>query len=204
MSLLMTAALFAPVSSFAAGQHDVLKSETVTIQVDVTLPSGTSVVGTVVVQRTPGAATTHVSYNGTIKGKPANATAEVTETWSGNTDKIHVVAITSWNAVVRQPTISDFELTWIGNGLITVNGIPFAINAPLEGPGTGNHTYVVTMPGSGSQDVKTLPQTGSGSLLSDPMMLSGLLVAVGAGLLLLGITLSRRAGRRVPATRRTR
>ena len=202
------AALIFPVSAFAspsANPGNLTAPETVTIQVDTTAPNGAKIAGTVVIKRTPGSPTSQVTFHGTINGKPADATANAVETWSGNSnDKIHITEITSWHASVAQPQMLDIELSQAGHGLLTINGIPLASSAALAPPGSGDMTYMVTNPGSGEQNVGLLPQTGEGSFLSDPGMLSSILVAAGAGLLLLGLSLGKRAGRRTPAPRRLR
>lgn len=208
IALLALAAFIFPMSAFAstAATHGNLTApETVTIQVDSSAPNGAKIVGTVTIKRTPGSPTSQVIFHGTINGKPADATANATESWSGSTnDKIHVTEITSWNAAVARPGLMDIELSQAGAGLVTVNGIPLAINGSIAPPGSGDMTYMVTNPGSGEQNVGLLPQTGEGSILSDPNLLSGIMVAMGAAILILGLRLGRRAGRRIPSSRRLR
>jgi hypothetical protein len=186
-SLIALAAFIFPMSAFASPAANLTAPETVTIQVDTTAP------------------TSQVIFHGTINGKPADATAEATEDWTSNSnDKIHVTKITSWHASVGQPKTLDIELSQAGPGLITINGIPMAINGSIVPPGGGDRMYMVTNPGSGEQNVGLLPQTGEASFLSDPNMVATLVMALGAGILIFGLSLGKRAGRRTPAPRRLR
>src|SRR5881392_2020336 len=63
---------------------DQLKSEVVSIQVNITTPGGMTVIGTVVARRSLGAQiSTDLAFNGMINGQPASATATATEHWLG-------------------------------------------------------------------------------------------------------------------------
>src|SRR4051794_39212771 len=136
LSATMLALALLPASSFAQATN----TETVTMQVDVTLPSGTHVVGTVVAKRTiinPSETDTELTFNGTINGYPASATATAVERWSDDGHAtIEITKITSWKARdVDQPPPMDLVIAQAGPGLITVNGVPVAMDGQLQAPG---------------------------------------------------------------------
>src|SRR5947209_15401793 len=85
LALLFVAVVAFPAGAFASTTHANLTTpETITIQVDVTTPTNTTVVGTVLVKRTPGTNVVDIEFNGTVNGKQAHATAKATETWGDN------------------------------------------------------------------------------------------------------------------------
>src|SRR5689334_20903055 len=102
----VAALLIAMVSAFALGPSGAMAQqagrETVTIQVDVTLPSGVSVIGALVARRQCGATTaTTLSFNGMVDGKPVSAAATADETWSGDSrGEISNLKLTSWSSSV--------------------------------------------------------------------------------------------------------
>ncbi len=179
----------------AGAQAAKSNTETVTIQVDAATPTGVHVTGTLVVTRALGTGQAGLKFNGTIEGKPASATANATEVWSGSgKSAINVTEITSWNASVPKPALMKIELSQAGPGVILFNGVPMATSADLVAPGSGNISYVVTNPGKGVDTITMLPRTGEGVTQSDPLMIAGFLVIIGPLMVLLGIALSKIAG----------
>jgi hypothetical protein len=172
-------------------------TETVTVQINFTMPGGHAVIGTVVAHRTIGDTTqTTLSFTGMINGSPASATAEGTELWTGDSQAtLAITKITSWNASVGQPDPLTVNVVQTAPGLLTVNGLPVAMNGLLHAPACGTSAYTFTNPGQGPTNVAVLPNTGAGPLLADPMLLAGLLVLVGVVLVLASRVLSK-LGRR--------
>lgn len=177
-------------------------NEIVTIQIDVTTPAGVPMIGTLVIERVKGTGQAHLKFNGTIEGKPASATANGTESWSGNGQAtIKITEVTSWNVAVPRPSPMTLMLSQAGTGLITVNGVPFAASPQLAAPGNGNMSYVVTNSGKGVDSIVLLPRTGDGGLQVNPFMVALLLIAVGPMMIILGSVLGKLSGRRVAAVR---
>src|SRR4051794_30538418 len=76
-----------PVGAFAAQ----VATETVTIQVNVTSPDGTTFIGTVVGHRQAGTpVTTELTFTGMVNGVPTSAAATATEEWSSD-GEAHIV-----------------------------------------------------------------------------------------------------------------
>jgi hypothetical protein len=172
-------------------------TETVTIQLDSTTPMGTHLIGALVIKRTVGTGQAALSFDGTINGLPASATANATETWpSGDRGEITVTEITSWNASVPRPNAMKVELAQVGPGVVTINGIPMAASGAIRPPGSGSATYTVTNPGQGTDPLSLLPKTGDGGVLADPLLVVGFLVAIGPALVVLGTLLGKLAGLR--------
>jgi hypothetical protein len=180
-------------------------TETVTIQVNFTLPSGQSVIGTVVAHRIVGNPTqTELNFTGMIDGSPATATAEATETWSGDSQAtLTITKITSWNASVGQPDPLTINVVQTAPGLLTVNGLPVAMNGLLHAPACGTSTYTFTNPGQGPTAIVGLPNTGAGPLLADPLAIAVLLIVSGLLVVLLGLGMGKLAGRGSGAPRPT-
>ncbi|MEP6776722.1 MAG: hypothetical protein ABJA50_14100 [Chloroflexota bacterium] len=193
-------------SSFVAVQAARTSDEYVTVQIDGATPTGVHIVGTLVVRRTLSTGEANLSFNGTVEGQPASASAIASETWAGTgKDELNVTSITSWNAPVPQPSLMNVHLSQVGPGLLTINGIPMATSAELLPPGSGNQTYVVTNPGVGEDSVAFLPQTGSGGAMLDPLMIAMFLVTIGPLLVVVGIVISKISkGRRWTAQAGTR
>ncbi len=206
LSLLSLVAL--PIGAFAAQ----VATETVTIQVNITTPDGTTFIGTVVAHRqdtTP--VTTELTFNGTVNGVPTKATATATEEWSSdgqahivitNLQKVGSAPLTGLSslskgaAVLAAPLARDVDVILMqpSPNLISVNGIPLAIDGQMTKPFTigGRAAYVVTMPGQGSTQIAVLPRTGNSGLILTPLLLGSLLV--GFGLVLVGVSRRVRAG----------
>jgi hypothetical protein len=196
--LLLVSLVALPVGAFAAQ----VATETVTIQVNVTTPDGTSVIGTVVAHRqatTP--VTAALTFTGMLNGVPTRAEATATEEWSSD-GQAHIVitdlrkasgapltGLISYSkgaAVLAAPLSRDVDviLTQLNPNLISVNGVPLAIDGLMTKPFAlgGRTAYVVTMPGQGSSPISVLPRTGAGNLFLDPLLIVGLLVVSGLGL----------------------
>jgi hypothetical protein len=182
-----------PIMAFAAGAA----TETVYINVNITAPGGDSIIGTVVAERQlADITTTHVTFTGMINGSPASLAADATERWSGDGQaQIEITNITNWQTKASRPTVLQASIVQTGLNLITVNGVPFAIDRLLAAPGKGRTPYVITNPGQGSRPIVMLPNTGMGIPLVDPVLIVGLLVGTGSALVLLSGVLRRRARR---------
>jgi hypothetical protein len=186
---------FAFVPSPALAQQADL--ETVSIQIDVTTPGGSSVVGTLVARRQCGATTTtDLAFNGMVDGKHTTATATADETWSGDgRGEISNLKLTSWQSSVPQPAVLDLTITQTAPGLITVNGVPAAIDGDLKAPCGGRTTYTLTNAGQGAASITFLPSTGGGPSFGDPLVVVALLTMPGIGLALLSQLFSLAAKR---------
>ena len=171
-------------------------TETISIQVNTTTPSGTSVIGTVVARRTLGGIVdTHLTFNGMINGAPASLAAEATERWTGDGQaSIEITRITDWQASVPQPAVISLNVTQTGPGLVSINGVPMAMDGLLAAPGKGRTTYTMTNPGQGPAQIVALPNTGMGFSPIDPLLIVGLLITPGLALVLLSSLLRRWAG----------
>lgn len=192
--LFMLAVTMFPVG--VAAQASDPATETVTIQLDGTTPTGMQIIGALVVKRTPGTGKADLKFNGTINGQPASATATATETWSGNgTAVIKVTEITSWNSSMPKPALMNIELVQVSAGLLTLNGIPMAASGSLLPPGSGNASYVVGNAGEGVDTLVFLPNTGQGGVLAGPLLIAGFLVTICPMLVAFGALLNKLAGR---------
>jgi hypothetical protein len=175
-------------------------TETVTVQVNFTMPDGHSVIGTVVAHRTIGDTTqTTLNFTGMINGSPATATAEGTELWTSDSQAtLAITKFTSWNASVGQPDPLTVNVVQTAPGLLTVNGLPVAMNGLLHAPACGTSAYTFTNPGQGPTQVAVLPNTGAGPFLADPALVAVLLMLAGFMLVLASRVLGKRARRAVP------
>jgi hypothetical protein len=185
--LVLNASAFAQASS----------PETITLAVDLTLPTGTQVTGTVLIERKAGTTTDNISFVGTVSGAYTSIKATGTETWSDPNDAtLTVDKITEWNSTKRQPPLPVIlQFSQTSANLFTINGVPVAISGWLKPPGGGSASYIVRVAGSGPQDVTTLPNTGAGPISGvsfTPGWITTGLVGSGLVLLLLGLYLSRR------------
>ncbi len=173
-------------------------TEVVTIQVDVTTPAGTKVMGTVVARRQCGSpTTTELTFNGMINGYPATARATAVERWSGDSSaQIEITNITQWEAPVGKPNPITLNIVQTAPGLVTVNGVPVAIDGTLKAPCGGRTTYTVTNPGQGEEQIVLLPSTGEGPLFAHPLVIVSMLIVPGILMVLFSAVLGRRAGKR--------
>jgi uncharacterized Zn-binding protein involved in type VI secretion len=183
--LLLAVSAFAFTAQGAMAQQG--GSETVSIQINVTTPGGASVVGTLVARRQCGSTTvTDLSFNGMINGKPTTATASADETWSGDSKaEISNLKVTSWESSVPRPVALDLTIVQAAPGVITVNGVPAAIDGDLKGPCGGRTTYMLTNAGQGASQIALLPKTGDGPWFGHPLVIVALLTLPGVGLVLL-------------------
>jgi len=179
--------------TIAAAQQ--ASTETVTIQINGDLPTGTSVIGTVVLQRTCGSSTTsNVTFNGMVNGHSAQFTGTVHENWLGNgKEEIEVLSTNLKGLVLGSSPLRKVLLAQTGANTVTVDGIPAAIDGTLEQPCSGRTSYTVTNIGQGSRAIKELPNTASQAGLEDvhrlllqPYVIAGLFVGAGALLILAG------------------
>ena len=147
-----------------AAQATGLQRETVTILVDFTTPTGTTILGTIVGHRIVDVpTTTEYTFTGTVNGLPAHASATVTERWADDGHaQIEVTALPDWQIPGVDPTVRQFSVVQIAKNLITVNGLPVAIDGNLQAPGGGRTTYIATNPGRGPLEILALPNTGVG------------------------------------------
>jgi hypothetical protein len=141
--------------------------ETVTMQVNLTSPRGMKVIGTVVAYRTLGSVVnTELSFNGMINGAPASGNATAVEHWLGNgKEDIEITGVSNWRGPVDALAPMNLHLEQHGSGVISVNGVPVAMNGVLQPPGSGDLSYTFTDAGQGSHDIGTLPNTGLGDTL---------------------------------------
>jgi len=180
------------------------RSETVTVQVDVRTPVGTQITGTIVAQRTcsdSGTTLTDLSFTGMVNGKPASASATGTETWSGNSAaEFNLGSVTAWNIPLTKPTTLKLNIVQTGPGLISVNGVPVAIDGDLMAPCSGKTLYTVTNAGQSTGQIVLLPKTGVGSIWANPLFIVTLLVVPGTLMILLSGLVRKAGERRVTAS----
>ena len=182
----------APLSVGAQAQ-----TETVTILVDFTTPAGTQITGTVVgVRQCSDSTLTDLTFSGMVNGQLANASASVVEHWAGNSSaRFDRIEIREWRVGLERPGATELLLVQTAPGLLSVNGVPVAVDGELVAPCGGRTSYTLTNPGRGTQDIVLLPATGGGSLLSDPLVIVMLMVSPGIVLVLLS-GLVRKLGER--------
>jgi hypothetical protein len=181
--------------------------ETVTVLVDVTTPAGTSVVGTVMVQRSCTATTSaEYMFNGTVNGLPASAGVSAIERWTGGGHAdITITAIHDWHIAGVEPSILTVGLLQTAPGLLGVNGVPLAVDQRVQVPCAGPSTYMVRNAGQGQIAIALLPNTGMGADLtlfapssapSETLVLAGVALLVGLSSLLTLVPWLRRRGAR--------
>jgi LPXTG-motif cell wall-anchored protein len=166
-------------------------TEIVTLQTDATSPTGTHVTGTVLIKRYAGSPVTDdVTFTGMINGAPATAHVIGSESWkSANEADFTIVSILDWPAGVPKPSVPlTLDVVQTSPGLITVNGVPFAISGQLKPVGSGDANFVITNPGAGTQPISILPSTGH------DLSPTALLLAAG-GILMLALGLGIRSRR---------
>ncbi len=174
-----------------------VQSEIITGQVNITTPAGTNLIGTVVARRSIGATvSTDWSFNGMVNGSPAQAAGTAVELWGGNgSETVEVSSITTWQMPIPQPPLTTLQVVQSNPGMLTIAGVPVAINGTLEAPGSGNKQLVLATPGMGSKPINQLPNT-AGRLAADPFAVAGLLTVAGLVLFLSSRLLrAPRAGR---------
>lgn len=168
-------------------------TETVTVQVNGQTPSGTAVIGTIVLQRTCGSSTTsNVTFNGMVNGRPAAFTGTVRENWLGNgKEELEVLSTDLKGLVLGRSPLRNILLAQTGANTITIDGLPAAIDGTLEQPCSGRTSYTVTNIGQGARAIRELPNTSSRAGLEDvqqvllqPYAIAGLFVGAGAVLIL--------------------
>jgi hypothetical protein len=162
-------------------------AEIVTLQTDVTTPTGTHVTGTVIVKRYVGSPVTDdVTFTGMINGTPTSAHVTGSELWkSANEADFTIDNILEWNMGVAKPAVPlTLNVVQTSPQLITVNGLPFAISGDLKPIGSGDANFVITNPGQGTQPVSILPKTGQDLVGTLFLLAAGgiLMVAAGVGI----------------------
>jgi uncharacterized Zn-binding protein involved in type VI secretion len=176
--------------TIAAAQQ--VARETVTIQINGRTPAGTSVIGVVVARRSCGATVeSEVTFNGMINGLPAAFSGKVIEHWLGDgKEEVEVISTDLAGLVVAKLPVRKILVAQAGANLVTVEGLPVAIDGVLEPPCGGRTSYTATNAGQGVRTILTLPNTASNTdvegpqyELFQPLMVAGLLV--GAGILLI-------------------
>ncbi len=198
VAMLLTALALLPALTMAQRQR-----ETLTIQLDFKTPAGTPVTGTFVAHRTLGATVTaDWTFNGLVQGRPVSASGTAVDRWHGDgKEEIEITSFTSWQMGVPQPPPMTISLAQVSDGVLTVQGLPLAVNGKLLPPGSGNQVFMATNAGQGSQPVTSLPNT-AGSPHVTSLIVGGAVVSAAAILCLaLGRLLQaqRRLGRNVPA-----
>jgi len=175
----------------ATASAQATRDETVTVQVDITLPTGTQVTGTALIQRHPGTMRDDISFVGTIGGSYASAKATGSEAWTGPHEATFTIdKITQWESKKKEPQVPlVFHVSQGSANLLTVNGVPVAISGELKAPGSGSASYTITAAGNGPQVVALLPNTGEGPTITTPLLMVMALVASGLALLGLGLCL---------------
>ena len=163
--------------------------ETVTIQINGRTPAGTSVIGVVVAKRSCGATVeSDVTFNGMVNGLPAAFSGRVIERWLGDgKEEVEVISTDLAGLVVGKLPVRKILVTQTGPNLITVDGLPVAIDGKLEPPCSGRTAYTATNAGQGAQTILALPNTASNidveglrHWLLQPFVLAGLLVGIGS------------------------
>lgn len=165
-------------------------TETITVQVNVTLPTGNAVIGTIVAQRTYGAEVVITgTFNGMLDGKPFSVSGSAIEHWVSDTQvAVEVTSINVPGMAQANSLLRTYQVVQSSPGLVLVEGMPIAVDAPLVPPRRGTASvqsanYTVTNAGAGPQILTQLPNT-AGGIGGHPFVMAGLLVAVGSGLLL--------------------
>ena len=186
--------------------------ETVTAQINITLPTGEQVTGAIVNRRLLGSEVQSTwTFSGMASGQPVQAAGTATERWLGDGQlEIAMETITSYQVgsqppatnpdgtpYVPSPLLQTVLIEDVGNGVLTVRGIPLAISAgPLGArlypPGSGDISYVVTNAGQGPAVITAIPNTADRTVSSARPLLPAL-----AGLLLAATAVAalRRRGR---------
>ncbi len=189
---------FLPSLTMAQGQQ-----ESLTIQLNLSTPSGIPLTGTFVARRTLGTPITAAwTFSGLLQGQPFKATGTAVDRWLGDgKEEIEMTSYTSWESAVPQPPLMTISLQQVGDGVIAVEGIPLAVNGKLLPPGSGNQVFMATNAGQGARPVTSLPNTTDFPHLTS-LMIGGAVLS-GAAILCLALSYlllaPRRPGRNVAA-----
>ena len=181
--------------------------EVVTVLVDVTTPAGATVLGTLTVLRGCTAETSaEYVFNGMVNGLPAAAEAAGIEHWGrdGRVD-VTITAVRNWTITGVTPNILNIAVLQTAPGLLAVNGLPVAVDQVLQPPCSGPTSYTVRNAGAGQLSILSLPNTGAGSDLAQPVPPTppdapptlagvGLLVGLSSSLVLVPVLRRRRQG----------
>lgn len=201
IALGMLALSLAPTGAQA---QQAVRSETVTVQVDVRTPAGTQITGTIVAQRKcsdSSSALTDLAFNGMVNGQPASASATGTETWSGNsTAEFNLISVSAWSIPLTKPSTLKLNIAQTAPGLISVNGVPVAIDGDLMAPCGGKTHYTVTNAGQSTGQIVLLPKTGAGPIWANPLFIVVLLVVPGTLMLVLSSLVRKMGERRATAS----
>jgi hypothetical protein len=185
--ILLSIIAIAALPTIAAAQQVV--RETVTIQINGRTPAGTSVIGVVVAKRSCGATVeSDVTFNGMVNGLPAAFSGRVIERWLGNgREEIEVISTDLAGLVVGKLPVRKILVAQTGANLVTVEGLPVAIDGTLEPPCGGRTAYTATNAGQGARTILALPNTASNidteglrHWLLQPFVIAGLLVGLGS------------------------
>jgi hypothetical protein len=200
MILTLLAVTIAPVGVMAQPASG---NETVTILVDVRTLTGTQITGTITAQRQcggSGTTFTALSFNGMVNGQPASASANGTETWSSNNAiEFELGTITAWKVPLTKPARLNLTIVQTTPDLISVNGVPVAIDGMLAAPCGGKTRYTVTNAGQSTELIVLLPKTGSGPIWAHPLFIMTMMVVPGLALIVVSSMLRKIAERRVTA-----
>ena len=198
MILALLAAAIAPVGVMAQPTSG---SETVTVLVDVRTLARTQITGTITAQRqcsSSGTTFTDLNFNGMVNGQPASASATGTETWSSNnTVEFDLGTVTAWKVPLTKPTSLKLSIVQTTPDLISVNGVPVAIDGVLMAPCGGKTRYTVTNAGQSTDVIVLLPKTGSGPIWAHPLFIMTMMVLPGIILIVVSSMLRKIAKRRV-------
>jgi hypothetical protein len=161
--------------------------EVLTIYVDLAMPGGKALVGAFVVQRQISGPQGSWSFNGMLDGRHLTANGTANERWDAKglgtieLTAISAPGVTLTNIPVRSVTIST------GNGgLITLVGVPFAVSGPINPPGAGDATLMVTNAGQGARVIRSLPNTAGTPAITVELIVM-VLGVLGAALLIAGL-----------------
>jgi len=188
---LIVLSIIAVLPTIAAAQQ--VTRETVTVQIDGRTPAGTSVIGVVVAKRSCGAIVeSDVTFSGMVNGLPAAFSGRVIERWLGDgKEEVEVISTDLTGLVVGKLPVRKILVVQTGPNLITVDGLPVAIDGKLEPPCSGRMAYTATNAGQGTQTILRLPNTASDTdieglrhWLFQPFVSAGLLIGLGSLLIL--------------------
>jgi len=167
-------------------------AEIITLQTDVTTPTGMHVTGTVLVKRYAGSPVTDdVTFTGMINGAPATAHVTGSELWKSASEADFTIdSILDWSMGVPKPSVPlTLNVVQVSPQLITVDGLPFAISGQLQPIGSGAANFVITNSGVGTQPISILPKTGQ-----DLALTALLLAATGILMFAMGLVIRSRRG----------
>lgn len=188
---LLAAALLLALAAPAQAQS---RPEVLTIVVDLTGPRGSVLLGTFVVQRQAGAAQESWSFNGTLDGRRVTASGAATERWdSRGVGTIELTSLSSSVIALDALPVRTLTISSGTGGVVTVSGLPLAVSGPVNPPGKGSASILVTNAGQGPRVVAALPNTAGAPGVS-PEAIASVLVALGMAMLAAGL-LWLRAGR---------